>query len=101
MASFALKTGVLGCLLARVAAFALPAPDPITTGSGWTAAGCYSEHSGARTLSQRVLESSSGSMTVEKCVDACHAAGYPIAGLEYYGGMFLYPPHLYARSDNE
>lgn len=61
-----------------------PAPIAVNTNPGvdsWVSEGCYSDEVGARTLASTV--SVSGSMTVKVCVDACKAAGYSLAGVEY------------------
>lgn len=61
-----------------------PGPD------GWVSEGCYSDAVGARTLANRVNTPGGGSaMTVALCVDACHSAGYGLAGAEYVFLPFL------------
>ena len=54
-----------------------PGPD------GWVSEGCYSDSVGARTLANQVATGDASTMTVALCVDACQAAGYILAGLEY------------------
>ena len=54
-----------------------PGPD------GWVSEGCYSDSVGTRTLANQVATGDSSTMTVALCVDACHAAGYSLAGIEY------------------
>jgi WSC domain len=48
---------------------------------GWNFLGCYTDQVGVRTLGIGI--GVSGGMTVEKCVAACAAASYPLAGVEY------------------
>jgi len=52
----------------------------------WESIGCYSEGQGGRTLPFGVNSAPFGgadNMTVENCLDACLANGYPNAGIEY------------------
>ncbi|KAJ9116297.1 hypothetical protein QFC22_004737 [Naganishia vaughanmartiniae] len=66
-----------------------PTPTPTPTApivaypaiSGWTAKGCYADL--GRTLQYGVAVT--GGMTIEKCLAACLAAKYTIAGVEYAG----------------
>ena len=48
---------------------------------GWTAQGCYAEPSSGRALNKFYVGSST--MTTAKCIAACAAKGYTIAGTEY------------------
>lgn len=50
---------------------------------GWTAGGCYTDTVAARTLPQGVPVAGNAPMTIELCLNACQAAGYKIAGVEY------------------
>ncbi|KIM22583.1 glyoxal oxidase [Serendipita vermifera MAFF 305830] len=81
------------------------AASPSTTGpttlqayNGWTSKGCYVDSVAARSLPVAMgVTGGPAAMTVEKCVDACKAANYPVAGLEYsaecYCGNTL-PPQV-------
>ena len=64
-----------------------PPPTTVTTNpgpDGWVSEGCYSDNVAFRTLAHQVDTPGGGSaMTVALCVDACHAAGYVLAGVEY------------------
>jgi hypothetical protein len=63
---------------APVAVFTNPGPD------GWVSKGCYSDEVGARTLANEVsVTAGADAMTVALCVEACQAAGYILAGVEY------------------
>ncbi|KFY34113.1 hypothetical protein V494_07045 [Pseudogymnoascus sp. VKM F-4513 (FW-928)] len=50
---------------------------------GWTAGGCYVDSVAARSLPQGMAVAGNAAMTTELCLEACQAAGYKIAGLEY------------------
>ena len=55
-----------------------PGPD------GWVFEGCYSDSVGDRTLANEVATTNgSSAMTVALCVEACQAAGFSLAGVEY------------------
>jgi hypothetical protein len=56
---------------------------------GWTQLGCYTDSVNARTLSV-VMDVVGGpqGMTVEACENACQAAGYVLAGVEYSAQCF-------------
>ncbi|CCA72580.1 related to glyoxal oxidase precursor [Serendipita indica DSM 11827] len=59
---------------------------PITVPSynGWTSRGCYVDSVANRALPVAMgVTGGAAAMTVEKCLDACKAAGYTFAGLEY------------------
>ncbi|CZR63536.1 uncharacterized protein PAC_13433 [Phialocephala subalpina] len=68
---------------------ATPAPPPAAVSTnpgpdGWVSEGCYSDSVGTRTLANSIATTGGASvMTVALCVDACHAAGYTLAGAEY------------------
>jgi hypothetical protein len=67
---------------------ATPATPPATVSTnpgphGWVSEGCYSDSVGARTLANQVATGDASTMTVALCVDACHTAGYILAGVEY------------------
>jgi hypothetical protein len=68
---------------------ATPATPPATVGTnpgpdGWVSEGCYSDSVADRTLANTVATAGGGPvMTVALCVDACQAAGYVLAGVEY------------------
>ena len=49
--------------------------------AGWTYAGCYKEGTSGRALPYQQPDSQTN--TNEKCVAACIAAGYTVAGMEY------------------
>ena len=64
---------------------------PITVPSynGWTSRGCYIDAVATRSLPNPVgVTGGPAAMTVEKCLDACKAAGYTFAGLEYAGECY-------------
>ncbi|KAH8659256.1 WSC domain-containing protein [Tricladium varicosporioides] len=73
---------------------ATPATPPaqVTTNpgpNGWVSEGCYSDSVASRTLANTVATTGGGSaMTVALCVDACHTAGYSLAGVEYGGQCY-------------
>lgn len=50
---------------------------------GWSYEGCYVDGPGPRTLPNGV--GVQGGMTRQKCLDACQAGGYVLAGTEYAG----------------
>jgi hypothetical protein len=51
---------------------------------GWASLGCYSDTVAARTLSTMVATSGgAANMSVVHCTDACDAAGFKLAGLEF------------------
>lgn len=54
--------------------------------SGWTYKGCYVDNANGRILSNQQPDSST--LTVEKCVASCVAAGYVVAGMEYGSQCF-------------
>lgn len=54
--------------------------------ASWQALGCYTDSVAARTLSTPVFPA--GGLTIEKCVSACQAAGFILAGVEYGGECF-------------
>ncbi|KAJ9092947.1 hypothetical protein QFC19_008545 [Naganishia cerealis] len=58
-----------------------PAPVGDPQFAGWTSKGCYADL--GRTLQNNV--GVTGGMTIEKCLAACLAARYTIAGVEYSG----------------
>jgi hypothetical protein len=45
--------------------------------SAWATMGCYTDNVGARALTHGITIAS---LTVEKCISSCAAAGYTIAG---------------------
>ncbi|KAI4257110.1 MAG: hypothetical protein L6R42_005853, partial [Xanthoria sp. 1 TBL-2021] len=49
--------------------------------SGWTYRGCYVDNANGRILSN--TQPSSTTQTQGKCITACQAAGYTVAGMEY------------------
>lgn len=49
--------------------------------SGWSYKGCYVDNANGRILLNG--QPGSATQTIEKCVTACQAAGYSVAGLEY------------------
>lgn len=51
--------------------------------AGWNYEGCYIDGAGGRSLPQNGAVQ--GQMTNEKCRNSCRAAGFVIAGTEYYG----------------
>ncbi|KAF4624843.1 hypothetical protein G7Y89_g13327 [Cudoniella acicularis] len=53
--------------------------------SAWATLGCYTDSDAARALSN---ELNIPSLTVEKCIAGCSAAGYIIAGVEYGGECY-------------
>lgn len=67
-------------------------PQTTTTNPGvdnWVSEGCYTDSVGTRTLPNKVDTPGGGSaMTVQLCVDACHTAGYSLAGAEYGGECY-------------
>jgi len=50
-------------------------------GPGWVQLGCYTDQVYSRTLAN--IGAYSGSLTIEKCLASCEAAGYSLAGVEY------------------
>ncbi|KAG8852570.1 hypothetical protein FRB91_006355 [Serendipita sp. 411] len=56
-------------------------PTSLQTYNGWTYNDCYVDSIWSRVLPHSM--SVSGSMTIEKCLDACSAAGFEYAGVEY------------------
>lgn len=62
----------------------LPSSTPTLVGniplpSAWATLGCYTDNVASRALSHNLVISS---LTVEKCITGCAAAGYTIAGVE-------------------
>jgi len=50
----------------------------------WTALGCYTDSTSARTLRNYiVVPGGTGATTIESCQAACLALGYALAGVEY------------------
>lgn len=59
-------------------------PTTLASYNGWISQGCYVDSVSARVLpAQTATPGGSGAMTVELCLDACHAGGYQWAGLEW------------------
>lgn len=54
--------------------------------SGWAYKGCYVDGANGRILS--VQQPDSQTLTIEKCVSTCIAAGYSVAGMEYSSQCF-------------
>jgi hypothetical protein len=50
-------------------------------GGEWVQLGCYTDQPYSRTLAYTATIT--GDLTVEKCLSACSAAGYPYSGVEY------------------
>jgi hypothetical protein len=71
-----------------------PGPD------GWVSEGCYSDSVGARTLANQVATGDASTMTVALCVDACQAAGYILAGLEYADQCELFSQQIASQDLN-
>lgn len=60
----------------------LPGPASVLETYGdWNSAGCYIDSVQARVLTPNA--NAQRPMTVQNCIDACAAAGYTVAGLEY------------------
>ncbi|CAG7850017.1 SubName: Full=Related to glyoxal oxidase {ECO:0000313/EMBL:CCA74028.1} [Serendipita indica DSM 11827] len=57
-----------------------PAPVVLESYNGFASQGCYADSVQARIMTPISLE---GLMTMEKCTDACVAAGYEVAGAEF------------------
>ena len=64
-------------------------PNPVITPvtnvplpSAWATLGCYTDNVAARALSHGL---NVASLTVDKCISACAATGYTIAGVEFGG----------------
>ncbi|KAG8803723.1 hypothetical protein FRC17_006129, partial [Serendipita sp. 399] len=74
------------------------APSVVPSYNTWTSAGCYEDQVSARVLPYPVATNGGpSSMTVELCLDACFAAGYTIAGVEWSQECFCgynLPPTL-------
>lgn len=72
-----------GSLALNVYRFNSSAPDSIVVPSynGWSYSNCYQDSVSSRSLP--VTMQVSGPMTVELCLDACHSAGYSVAGVEW------------------
>jgi len=69
---------------ASSASSTLTSPTALVPYNGWTSKGCYVDSVAARVLP--VAMSTAGGpavMTVQVCLDACHAANYPFTGFEY------------------
>lgn len=56
-------------------------PTVLDSYNGWTSKGCYVDSVNARVLTP--VANAVAPMTVANCVDACDAAGYSIAGVEF------------------
>lgn len=56
-------------------------PATTQTYNDWAYSDCYVDSVASRALP--VPMAVAGAMTVELCLDACHAAGYSIAGIEW------------------
>ncbi|KAG8816836.1 hypothetical protein FRC18_000802 [Serendipita sp. 400] len=56
-------------------------PAPLQTYNNWGYQGCYTDTIAARTLP--VGMAYAGSLTPQKCIDACASQNYNYAGLEY------------------
>lgn len=63
---------------------AVPTPTGIPT--GWKYAGCYSEGTGGRALTQQ--QAGGAANTIESCINTCVGLGYTVAGLEYSSQCF-------------
>ncbi|KAL2271185.1 hypothetical protein VTJ83DRAFT_556 [Remersonia thermophila] len=63
-----------------------PSPNPGV--NGYEYLGCYAEGTTGRALTYAAPGIPSGEMTVAKCTEACHAANYILAGVEYGGECF-------------
>ncbi len=57
-------------------------PTNVALPSAWATLGCYTDSVAARALSHGL---NIASLTVDKCISACAAAGYTYAGVEYAG----------------
>lgn len=82
---------------------ATPSPPPVSVGTnpgpdGWVSEGCYSDSVAARTLANQVATGDASTMTVAICVEACQAAGYILAGLEYADQWFVFIRFLHSRN---
>lgn len=66
----------------NTAANAAVVVNPGPPGSGWKSLGCWTDDVQARTLGYRA-NTPSAALTVRVCTDACRAAGYTYAGVEY------------------
>lgn len=63
-------------------------PQPNPGVNGFSHIGCYSEGTTGRALTYVVNSIPSQNMTVKGCTNACHAAGYILAGVEYSGECY-------------
>jgi hypothetical protein len=74
----------------RLSLFARPIPEPVANpgANGYQSLGCYVD-----TIEKRVLDhftsvpGGPSHMSVAACTAACSSDGYPLAALEYGGGM--------------
>lgn len=57
-----------------------PAPIVLESYNSFASQGCYTDSVHARIMTPISVE---GSMTVEKCIDACAASSYTVAGVEF------------------
>jgi len=62
--------------------------SPVATSlpAGWTYKGCWVDQAYGRILS--TSEADNSALTIESCIATCIAAGYSIAGMEYYTQCF-------------
>ncbi|KAL8809186.1 MAG: hypothetical protein Q9200_003633 [Gallowayella weberi] len=75
--------------------------SPTGIPSGWTYKGCYVDNANGRILIN--TQPSSSTQTNEKCIAACQAAGYSVAGMEfgsecYCGNALINGPAVAAAS---
>jgi hypothetical protein len=59
---------------------------PTNLPNKWKYGGCYTEGKNGRALTYQ--QAGGGANTVESCINACIAAGYPVAGMEYSSQCF-------------
>lgn len=64
----------------------IPVPDGPHASAGppgWTSFGCWAD-GGTKALAHEVqVKGGASNMTVTECTEACDAAGYKLAGIEY------------------
>ncbi|RDB18582.1 hypothetical protein Hypma_000329 [Hypsizygus marmoreus] len=84
---------VLYALTSLTAATVVTPRDPPATYGPWTSLGCWVDSPVNRTL--HVAMGGSSTNTVETCLDACSAAGYPLGGVEFGSECFCGNAILY------
>jgi hypothetical protein len=65
------------------ASSATPSATKGAAPAGWQSLGCYTDSTGARTLTNTQYLNTANGMTWEACTAACKTAGYIYSGLEY------------------